>query len=70
MFILFCSFIIIMLAMMLMAVGYFTANKTIKGSCGGLGNLGLKEDCPICGAEEKFSSYDKKTIDLLAKEIK
>ncbi|CAM3525192.1 (Na+)-NQR maturation NqrM [Parendozoicomonas haliclonae] len=36
-----------------MSVGVIFANKPIKGSCGGLGNLGLKDSCPICGDENK-----------------
>ncbi len=36
-----------------MAIGVIFANKPIKGSCGGLSNLGLKDNCPICGGEDK-----------------
>lgn len=32
-----------------MAVGVIFSNKPIKGSCGGLANLGMKGDCEICG---------------------
>ena len=44
-------FTLLSLFMAAMAVGVIFSNKPIKGSCGGLGSLGLKEDCPICGGD-------------------
>ena len=49
-------FIITLLVMLLlvsgMAIGVVLANKPLKGSCGGLGALGLKEDCMVCGGDK------------------
>ena len=42
-------FIALLLIVGLMAVGVIFSNKPIKGTCGGLNALGLKQDCEICG---------------------
>ncbi|MDX1803633.1 MAG: (Na+)-NQR maturation NqrM [Alcanivorax sp.] len=34
-----------------MAVGVILSNKPIKGSCGGLATLGMKDGCEICGGD-------------------
>ncbi len=46
----FCAFLILIAAM---AVGVIFSNKPIKGSCGGLSSLGLKDGCVICGGDKK-----------------
>lgn len=53
-----------------MAVGVIFSNKPIKGSCGGLGNIGLTGDCEICGGnldkceESQQEQGQKKAADL------
>nr|WP_221191957.1 (Na+)-NQR maturation NqrM [Microbulbifer rhizosphaerae] len=36
-----------------MALGAIVQNKPLKGSCGGLNALGLKEGCEICGGDDE-----------------
>ncbi|CAK9053070.1 PNPLA domain-containing protein, partial [Durusdinium trenchii] len=44
-----------------MAVGVIFSNKPIKGSCGGLNALGMKEGCEICGGDDsKCETTQKK----------
>jgi hypothetical protein len=47
-----------------MSIGVIFSNKPIKGSCGGLGALGLKESCMICGGDE---SQWKKEVEIIGK---
>lgn len=35
----------------LMAIGLIVRNKPIKGTCASLSNIGMKEDCEICGGD-------------------
>lgn len=34
-----------------MAIGLMFGRPPIKGSCGGMSAMGLKEDCEICGGD-------------------
>lgn len=57
----FCTFLGLIAAM---AVGVIFANKPIKGSCGGLSSLGLKDSCVICGGGDKTDPLAEMNDDL------
>lgn len=43
-------FVAVLLFILLMAVGVMAGREPLKGSCGGLNKLGLRDgDCPVCG---------------------
>ncbi|MDD7805018.1 MAG: (Na+)-NQR maturation NqrM [Endozoicomonas sp. (ex Botrylloides leachii)] len=52
----FCVFLFVISAM---AIGVIFANKPLKGSCGGLSNLGLKDGCFICGGKDSKNPLKK-----------
>ncbi len=47
----FISMLVICLVMAAMAVGVMTGRAPIKGSCGGMGALGIDTACDICGGD-------------------
>lgn len=46
-----------------MAVGVILSNKPIKGSCGGLAALGMKEGCEICGGDRDQCEENTRKVD-------
>lgn len=47
------SLLVICLVMAAMAVGVINGRAPIKGSCGGIGALGIDAACEICGGDPK-----------------
>jgi hypothetical protein len=47
----FVSLLVICLVMAVMAVGVMNGRAPIKGSCGGMGALGIDTSCEICGGD-------------------
>ncbi len=47
----FISVLVICLVMAAMAVGVMNGRAPIKGSCGGMGALGIDTACDICGGD-------------------
>ena len=58
------TFFVMLFIVAAMAIGVILANKPIKGSCGGLSALGMKESCMICGGNE---DEWKKEVEVLGK---
>lgn len=46
------AFIAMALIIAGMAVGAIVQNKPLKGSCGGLNSIGMKEGCEVCGGDD------------------
>ena len=47
------SFLVMALVIVGMAVGVMAGKGPIKGSCGGMGALGIDTACDICGGDPK-----------------
>ena len=45
--------LLIGLVIAIMAIGVMAGRKPIKGSCGGMGALGIDSGCEICGGNGK-----------------
>ncbi len=57
----FISMLVIGLVISAMAVGVIMGRAPIKGSCGGLGAVGIDQACEICGGDPK--KCDEETRD-------
>jgi len=54
-------FLVMLLMILIMSVGVLFADKPIKGSCGGLGALGMKSACDVCsGKDEQCERKNKR----------
>ncbi|WP_346839906.1 (Na+)-NQR maturation NqrM [Microbulbifer sp. SAOS-129_SWC] len=60
------AFIAIALVIVGMALGAIVQNKPLKGSCGGLNNLGLKDGCEICGGDDDACKKEQERLARLA----
>lgn len=56
----FVAFAVVLVLFSAMAVGVIFANKPIKGSCGGLNALGMKEGCEICGGKDDVCEEEQR----------
>jgi hypothetical protein len=45
------ALLVFMAIVAVMAVGVIFGRAPIKGSCGGLGAVGIDQDCEICGGD-------------------
>ncbi len=43
----------------MMAIGLIVRNKPIKGTCASLSNIGMKENCEICGGDDDKCESNK-----------
>ena len=53
------TFLVLVTIVTAMSVGVIFGRKPIKGSCGGMQGLGLKENCEICGGDEDKCENEK-----------
>ena len=47
------SFIVFAFILSAMAVGVIAGRAPIKGSCGGIGALGIDQSCDLCGGDSQ-----------------
>lgn len=47
------TFVVMATVMAIMAVGVMAGREPIKGSCGGIGAIGIDQSCEICGGNPR-----------------
>ena len=52
------ALLVFVLIMTAMSVGVIFGRAPIKGSCGGLGAVGINQDCEICGGDPQRCDTD------------
>ncbi|QEZ91440.1 MULTISPECIES: (Na+)-NQR maturation NqrM [Proteus] len=64
------AFILFLIAFFGMALGYIVKRKSLQGSCGGLGAMGIEKECDCpepCDARKKRMAKDVAREELLNK---
>lgn len=60
------SFFVFALILAAMAVGVIAGREPIKGSCGGIGALGIDQSCEICGGDpQRCETETRSPTDLM-----
>lgn len=54
------TFSVMLLVVAGMAIGVLLGGEPIKGSCGGMQNLGMKGKCDICGGDTQKCEEEQK----------
>ena len=57
------SFVFIGLVMAAMAVGVMAGRGPLKGSCGGMGALGMDTACDICGGNPQLCEEETRSTE-------
>ena len=61
------SFIVFAFILAAMAVGVIAGREPIKGSCGGIGALGIDQSCEICGGDpQRCETETRSPLDAMA----
>lgn len=57
------SFLVFALIIAAMAVGVIAGRAPIKGSCGGIGTLGIDQSCDLCGGDPQRCETESRSAD-------
>lgn len=58
------TLLVFALVLAIMAVGVIMGRDPIKGSCGGMGALGIDQACDICGGDPKRCDEETRDGDV------
>ena len=58
------TLLVFALVLAIMAVGVIMGREPIKGSCGGMGALGIDQACDICGGDPKRCDEETRDSDV------
>ncbi len=57
------TFVMMATVMAIMAVGVMAGREPIKGSCGGMGAIGIDQSCDICGGNPQRCEEETRDAD-------